>query len=222
MAAPTLASAPGIRDEVATLKRERTLSAAVDLFYERGYENTTLDAVAERLGVTKPFIYAHFHSKAELLTEICTRGIASALEAIERVLASQDSPTGKLQALGEHFTLAVLQSQMHIAIFSREEKNLPPADFDRISTMRRKFDRKLVALLQEGVATGEFSMPDPEMAALAIGGMVSWAYVWYRPNGRLTLPAVAEEMSRLILAMAGAKPVEPARRPAARRPTARR
>jgi AcrR family transcriptional regulator len=224
MAAPTLASVPGIRDEVATLKRERTLSAAVDLFYERGYENTTLDAVAERLGVTKPFIYAHFHSKADLLTEICTRGIASALDAIERVLASEDSPTGKLQALGEHFTTAVLQSQMHIAIFSREEKNLPPADFDRISTMRRKFDRKLVALLREGVASGEFSVPDPEMAALAIGGMVSWAYVWYRPNGRLPLPAVAEEMSRLILAMAGAKPAEqaPVRRPAARRATARR
>ncbi|MBO1081325.1 TetR/AcrR family transcriptional regulator [Roseomonas haemaphysalidis] len=222
MAAPTLASVPGIRDEVATLKRERTLSAAVDLFYERGYENTTLDAVAERLGVTKPFIYAHFHSKAELLTEICTRGIASALDAIERALSSTGSPTEKLRALGEHFTLAVLQSQMHIAIFAREEKNLPPADFDRISTMRRRFDRKLVALLREGVASGEFTVPDPEMAALAIGGMVSWAYVWYRPNGRLPLPAVAGEMSGLILSMAGAKPA-PARRAAApRRAAARR
>ena len=40
----------GIRDEVAALKRERIITAAVELFYERGYENTTLDAVAERLG----------------------------------------------------------------------------------------------------------------------------------------------------------------------------
>ncbi|MBO1076897.1 TetR/AcrR family transcriptional regulator [Roseomonas marmotae] len=202
---------PGIRDEVAALKRERTIAAAVDLFYERGYENTTLDAVAERLGVTKPFIYAHFHSKAELLTEICTRGIASALEAIESVQALVDGPTGKLEALGQRFTMAVLQSQMHIAIFSREEKNLPPADFDKISAMRREFDSKLVALLEAGVASGEFNMPDPRMAALAIGGMVSWAYVWYRPNGRLPLPDVAQEMSRLILAMVGAKPATASR-----------
>ena len=57
----------GIKDEIAALKRERIIGAAVELFYERGYENTTLEAVAERLGVTKPFIYSHFGSKAELL-----------------------------------------------------------------------------------------------------------------------------------------------------------
>lgn len=45
-----------IRDEVATLKRTRIIAAAIKLFYERGYENSTLDAVVERLGVTKPFI----------------------------------------------------------------------------------------------------------------------------------------------------------------------
>jgi AcrR family transcriptional regulator len=211
MASSTLAPGAGIRDEVATLKRERTISAAVDLFYERGYENTTLDAVAERLGVTKPFIYAHFHSKADLLTEICTRGIASALDAINSILGLEAGPTGKLEELGRRFTTAVLQSQMHIAIFAREEKNLLPVEFDRISTMRRDFDRKLVALLEDGVAAGEFRIPDPQMMALAIGGMVSWAYVWYRPNGRLPLPDVAGEMSRLILTMVGAKPVAPTR-----------
>ena len=51
-----------IRDEVTALKRERTLGAAVDLFYEKGYENTTLDEVAERLGVTKPFAIGSIHT----------------------------------------------------------------------------------------------------------------------------------------------------------------
>ena len=41
------------------------------------------------------------------------------------------------------------------------------------------------------------------MAALSIGGMVSWAYVWYRPKGRLKLSEVAERMTKLILALAG-------------------
>ena len=81
----------GIRDEVAALKRERTISVAVELFYERGYENTSLDAVAERMTVTKPFIYAHFSSKAELLAEICSRGIASALAALDGVLTTMQA-----------------------------------------------------------------------------------------------------------------------------------
>lgn len=206
MTASTDAPTPGIRDQVAALKRERTIAAAVDLFYERGYENTTLDAVAERLGVTKPFIYAHFGSKAELLAEICARGIASSLEAIDSVVGLDLSPTEKLRVLVERFVTAVLESQMHIAIFTREEKNLAPGDFARISEMRRVFDAKLNKLLQEGIATGEFQIEDRRVAALAIGGMVSWAYVWYRPKGRLSLPELAEQMASLILSLVGAAP----------------
>lgn len=201
------ASALGIKDEVAQLKRERTIDAAVELFYERGYENTSLDAVAERMGVTKPFIYVHFASKAELLAEICSRGIASALAAMDGVLRMAGTPTERLAEVGRRFVVAVLTSQRHIAIFTREEKNLRPEDLDRINDMRRAFDRKLTQLLDQGVAAGEFRLHNTRMASLAIGGMVSWAYVWYRPNGRLTLAETSEEMGALILALAGARGV---------------
>jgi AcrR family transcriptional regulator len=190
-----------IREEVAALKRARTIAAAVELFYEKGYQNTTLEMVADRLGVTKPFIYAHFSSKSELLAEICSRGIAASMEAIDSVLPLRVPPTEKLRLLGERFVTAVLGSQMHIAIFSREEKNLAAADLDRINDMRRAFDRKLTALLRRGVETGEFSVPDARLAALAIGGLVSWAYVWYRKDGALSLEQVSAEMSRLIVQM---------------------
>ena len=43
------------------------------------------------------------------------------------------------------------------------------------------------------------------MAALAIGGLVSWAYVWYRKDGALSLEQVSAEMSRLIVQMVKAE-----------------
>jgi AcrR family transcriptional regulator len=222
MSSATSAPTIGIRDEVAALKRERTIEVAAELFYERGYENTSLDAIAERMNVTKPFIYAHFTSKAELLAEICSRGIASALAALEGVLTTLDgTPRERLQEVGERFVSAVLKSQRYIAIFAREEKNLAPEDFQRISDMRRAFDHKLVGLLDEGVAAGEFDIPDTRMAALAIGGMVSWAYVWYRPDGRLTLEQTSNELTALILNLVGAGKAEAAK-PAARLRRARK
>jgi AcrR family transcriptional regulator len=192
-----------IRDEVAALKRERTIEAAVELFYERGYENTTLEAVAERLEVSKPFIYVHFDSKMELLAEICSRAIASSLDVIKQACQLDRSPTEKLALFGERFVIAVLQSQKHFAIFTREEKNLSAGDFARISNMRREFDAKLRELLSEGISSGEFKIKDAGLAALAIGGMVSWAYVWYRPGGRLSLEELAVQMSSLVLSLAG-------------------
>ena len=203
----------GIKDEVAALKRERTIAAAVELFYERGYENTTLDAVAERLGVTKPFIYAYFSSKAELLAEICGRGISSSLAAVDNALARGEGPTATLQILSENFVASVLDNQKHIAVLTREEKNLDPADYARINEKRRQFDHRLTALLRQGVEAGEFDVADPHLASLAIGGLVSWAYVWYRPAGRLSVPNLSAEMAKLILALAGAK-VKPTRRAA--------
>ena len=194
-----------VRDEVAALKRERTIDVAAELFYERGYENTSLDVIAEHMGVTKPFIYAHFSSKAELLAEICARGIASSLQAMTRVLDQPGEPAALLAEMCRLFVRAVLDNQRHIAIFAREEKNLAPADFKRISDMRREFDARLVQLLDEGVSRGDFHVADTRMAALAIGGMVSWAYVWYRPDGRLQPPDLAESMTALAMDMVGAR-----------------
>jgi len=197
-----------IKGEVAAFKRERIVDAAVDLFYDHGYEHTTLDAVAQRLGVTKPFIYSYFESKTALLSEICSRGIKASLDAINESLALRSSPVEQLNEFSKKFTRAVLQSQKHIAVFSREEKNLSKPDFERISDMRREFDRKLTALLDRGVAKGEFRVRDTRLVSLAIGGMVSWSYVWYRPKGRLTLDEVANQMAVLILQMAQARAVE--------------
>ena len=56
-----------MREEISAYKRDRILEEAVKLFYERGFSGTTLDDIAGKLGVTKPFIYTHFRSKVESL-----------------------------------------------------------------------------------------------------------------------------------------------------------
>ena len=195
-----------IRDAVSRLKRERIIATAVDLFYNNGLSNTSLEAVAEKMNVTKPFIYSHFKSKNDLLAEICARGIRASLDALNRVVASEGTPTDKLQALARDFTLAVLENQAHIAIYNREEKDLSPHDRDAINEMRSEFDRKFCALLNEGVSSGAFVVDDVKLASLAIGGIVSWSYVWFRPNGRLTKAETADRVADLVLAMVQAKP----------------
>ena len=196
-----------IRDAVSRLKRERIIATAVELFYGNGLSNTTLEAVADQMNVTKPFIYSHFKSKSELLAEICSRGIRASLDALANALAHEGSATDKLQLLASDFMLAVLSNQAHIAIYNREEKHLSPADSESINDMRREFDRKFCALLNEGVATGEFVVDDVQLTSLAIGGIVSWSYVWYRSNGRLTPVETADRVADLVLSMVQAKTV---------------
>ncbi|WP_428487863.1 TetR/AcrR family transcriptional regulator [Rhodopila sp.] len=193
-----------MRNEILAYKRERILEEAVKLFYERGFSGTTLDDVATELGVTKPFIYTHFRSKVELLESICRPTIEMSLEAIAEAASGGGSATCRLRAGVVAFTKVVLQRQGNIAVYFREEKNFSKAGLDEINGLRRRFDKVLSQLLQEGAASGEFNIPDVNVAALAIGGMVSWAYTWHRDDGRLTVDEMGAKMAALALQMVGA------------------
>jgi AcrR family transcriptional regulator len=194
-----------MREEILAYKRERILEEAVKLFYERGFTGTTLDDIAAELGVTKPFIYTHFRSKIDLLAALCKPTIELSLEAVARASESPGSPTARLHRAIVDFTQVVLSRQANIAIYFREEKNLAPDALAEINALRKKFDRVLSNLLTEGVAVGEFDIGDVNLTALAIGGMISWAYTWHRQQGRLALDDMCRRMADLALQMVGVR-----------------
>jgi AcrR family transcriptional regulator len=192
-----------MRDEILAYKRERILQEAVALFYARGFAGTTLDDIAAELGVTKPFIYTHFRSKTDLLAAVCKPTIEMSMEAIANAAALPGTATERLRHAMIDFTKVVVQRQANIAIYFREEKSLAPDALAEIDALRKRFDRLLSQLLSDGVASGEFHIRDVKLAALALGGMISWAYTWHRPDGRLTVDEMCETMADLALQLAG-------------------
>src|SRR4051794_29826353 len=54
-------------------RRPQVLDAALELFLERGYEGTSMEAVAGAAGVTKPVVYACFAGKDELFRALLRR-----------------------------------------------------------------------------------------------------------------------------------------------------
>ena len=193
-----------MREEILAYKRERIIEEAVKLFYARGFTGTTLDDIAAELGVTKPFIYTHFRSKVELLAALCKPTIELSLAAVENAAREPGSPSRRLYRAVVDFTHVVLSRQPNIAIYFREEKNLAADALAEINALRKKFDRVLSELLAEGVAAGDFRIADVNLTALAIGGMISWAYTWHRPGGRLKLEDMCARMADLALQMVGA------------------
>lgn len=195
-----------MREEISAYKRERILEEAVTLFYERGFSGTTLDDIAGKLGVTKPFIYTHFRSKVELLEAICRPTIEMSLDAIAQAARQPGSAAERLADGIVNFSKVVLQRQANIAVYFREEKHLSETGLDEINALRKRFDRVLSDLLEEGARAGEFKVVDVRVAALAIGGMVSWAYTWYQPGGRLPIDEVGAKLANFALQMVGVQP----------------
>ena len=77
----------------------RILKSALDLFVAKGYERTTFEDVAERIGLSKGAVYWHFKSKPELLTELVVRMTKMHTDELGRMLSEPTS----LEELRLHF-----------------------------------------------------------------------------------------------------------------------
>lgn len=93
-------------------RRPQVLDAALALFLERGYEDTTMDAVADAAGVTKPVVYACYPGKDELFRALLRREEERILDEIQAAFAGTDlsDPEATLSEGFVGFLLAVAAS----------------------------------------------------------------------------------------------------------------
>jgi AcrR family transcriptional regulator len=195
-----------LRAEVQEFKRRRILEEARELFFEQGYEATTLDSIAVSLDVTKPFLYSYFRNKSEILNAICEIGITESIAAQDEVLAMDLAPGEKLRLIVERVTSIVIRDQKYVVVYNREEKNLEAAEQKHLIEMRKQFDQRLAKLLEEGNAAGEFVIDQPRMLAVSISGILTWVATWYRPRASYTTTDVVMHMIQVVERMVGKKP----------------
>lgn len=193
-----------IKSEIEEFKRNGILKEAVAQFYDHGYETTSVDSIADALGVTKPYIYARFRSKVELLIEICKLGAAPADLTVEFGKGLDGDPAATLYAIIRHFVTLQIERRMEVALYFREAKSLPPAELQVIDEARLRFHHMLRNVLDEGRKSGVFHMGSAALTASALGGMASWTFTWFQPDGRWDGATIADEIAKLALRTVGA------------------
>lgn len=201
----------GIRGEIVEFRRAKILDAASQLFFEKGYSGTTIDDIASRIGVTKPFIYNCFASKAELLTEVCNRTTAFAADIAQHARESKGPPTDRLRVFARQLTFRIIEGRIYLAVLFREEKHLPPESLAALKRDRRRFNAALAALLEEGRQAGAFHFGNTDIALQAVTGMTTWIFSWYQPSSPISAEQLASEMEGLVLQTAGVVPPDRAR-----------
>lgn len=156
--------------------RERIQAAALELFAVHGVQQTSLRAIAERLGITKQALYYHFGSRAELLHSL----VQPVVDDVETLLAEDEARgVGDPRALlARYFDVAVLHRAVTTIVF-RDPTALAELDLTaRVLSWRRR----LIALL----AGPDPTLADEARAMVAIGGMSDCiALLGHRPVGEL-------------------------------------
>jgi AcrR family transcriptional regulator len=185
-------------------REQQILQAAEDLFFEKGFDATGVDAIAERAGITGGAIYRHFSSKDEILGVLFDHVIDAALEQLP-VLS--DDPDHDLQALIQaHVSIAMKHPKL-AGIWLREQRSL--ADPYRRNYLRREkrySDRWRTCLERRypGRSREDLSAAIRAVHALTLSDSARRTGARQSPH----LEALLVEMAVLCLAALESQPVE--------------
>ena len=107
------------RAEQARATRERVLTTAVRLFAERGYDGTSLQAIADEMGLTKAAVYYYFHTKADILKAVLQPGKDASAQMIDEV-AEQRSRRARIDTLVERLVELLMTHRETVTIVNRD------------------------------------------------------------------------------------------------------
>jgi AcrR family transcriptional regulator len=189
----------GIRRE---LVENEMYEQASRLFALRGYASTSLQDIADAMGLTRPALYYYVKSKEELLSKLVTEiteGAAAEIRAVARGSALHASE--KLRQIAYLNALRRAQQPTRFLLLARSEADLPPDLAKAHEAGKRSLLRDVVRVIDEGIASGEFRPTDSRIAAFAVIGMCNWVAWWQRPGSGYTGEAIAEQVATLAVAM---------------------
>jgi len=200
---PPRKARPSVLQEVQEYKRSRIIEEALRLFYERGYDGTSVDALASEIGVTKPFIYSYFTNKRAILETVHEQSARRVHGYIAEAASGTAPPPARLAKFVRDFTIENIKHQIASGVYLQEEKNLSEDAQARIREIERSFNDLLAGLIQQGCDEGYFRVSHPKLAALSIAGMVRWVHRWYSPEGSMQPEALADAIAALSLNLVG-------------------
>jgi hypothetical protein len=131
------------------------------------------------------------------------------LAAVDDALDVEGPPGVQLRRFAKEFALVNMTEVDVTRSFFSHESYAPTQELSEINALKREFDRKLRGLIGRGAEEGAFVLDDPQVAAMAIVGMMSWMHRWYRDQGRLKREEIADRFASLVESMVGGPPVLP-------------
>jgi len=178
--------------------------AAAQVICEKGYDATSMNEIAEAVGITKAGLYHHISGKRNLLFQIMNFGLdALEEEVIVPARAITDAEQRLRTIITSHAQLITSRSTPQgnnpVTVVVDEVAGLTPAQRRKINLRKRAYVDFIRDTLKQLQEDGKLTEVDVTAAAFSLVGMILWLSRWYSPAGRLTPEQVSEEVTKIAL-----------------------
>ena len=190
-------------------RRTEILRRAAELFAEQGVANTSMERIANAVGVKREAIYYYFKSRHDILLEVLLPSSKSLLSGMRNIRRMDINSIDKLRAAIENHLASFDPIYLEMSVALREHHFF--ADTNKLSLLQdtwNEYSEHWTELVREGQERGEFREGlDAKIVAYGILGMCNWLSRWFDPSKGISIDEIIE--TYFTLASKGLSKVPP-------------
>lgn len=173
-------------------KQAEIMQAAISLFQQKGYHATSMQDLADAVGLQKGSLYHYISGKEDLLVVIIHDALSQYNARLAEIRGLDLPVRQRLELAVKAHLKGIAENLGMLTIFLRESYALNPQQQQMINTESDRYNRMFEELFAEGIATGEMRDLDPRLATRTALGSCNWFYRWYRPEGAQSIDQMAD------------------------------
>ncbi|MFQ5535327.1 MAG: TetR/AcrR family transcriptional regulator [Sphingomonadales bacterium] len=181
-------------------RRIEIIRRATELFEKQGVKQTSMEDIANAVGIKREGIYYYFKNRREILLEIILPSSVELQRNLRNILRSDMTSVEKLHAAIEahlhrydpgYLEMTVALREDH---FFKEDKRLRA-----LRSVWKGYTNDWQELIRGGQASGEFA-PDanPKVVAFGVLGMCNWLARWFDPGKSVTIEEIIATYSNML------------------------
>jgi TetR/AcrR family transcriptional regulator, cholesterol catabolism regulator len=172
---------------------------AARVIHERGFDATSLNDIAEAVGVTKGGLYHYIDGKEGLLFAIMNFAMDIVAQEIVAPAREVADAAERLRLIVRNHAQVIIEKGQAMTILLDENQGLTPAHRKAIARRRRAYYEFMRETLEALQAEGKLAEVDVSIAAMNLMGQLVWLAHWYNPQGRMAHAAFLDEFTKVAL-----------------------
>lgn len=175
--------------------------AAALVFRREGFRGSTMQQIADEVGLHKTSLYHHITSKESLLTSISQTAIDHSLAEIERIAVDDDlSPTGKLRRAMYMQVMEVTNHTDQVAVFTMYLDEIQDEAVRAEFVARRdRYGELMQQIIADCIGVPAAS-DEARMTSFGVLGMCNWMLFWYHPKRHFGAEELAGQFADMAVA----------------------
>lgn len=172
-----------LTEEEQQRRRQQIYAAAIPLFLQQGFIETSMRQIAEAAGVGKSTLYDYFLSKDEIMVSYFEQEMQKMTAAALEINHQQLEVTEKVRRVISNHLAYLIDNKHFYLRLTLEAQRLSAESQERIQKARHAYQDLFRDLIEQGIRQGKFRAVDPLFATRSIFAMLSAVVFTTRPTG---------------------------------------